>query len=86
MIYDAEDNPSKDQLKKAVTAFANAPEDIACLQSKLNFYNEKENLVSKWFSIEYAYWYDYYLPGLEMTDAPIPLGGTSNHFRSDQLR
>ena len=86
VIYDAEDNPSKDQLKKAAITFSNAPEDIACLQSKLNFYNAKENVLSRWFSIEYSYWYDYYLPGLEKTDAPIPLGGTSNHFRTSQLR
>jgi cellulose synthase/poly-beta-1,6-N-acetylglucosamine synthase-like glycosyltransferase len=86
VIYDAEDNPGKNQLKKAAITFSNAPEDIACLQSKLNFYNAKENVLSKWFSIEYSYWYDYYLPGLDKTDAPIPLGGTSNHFRTNQLR
>jgi cellulose synthase/poly-beta-1,6-N-acetylglucosamine synthase-like glycosyltransferase len=86
VIYDAEDNPAKDQLKKAAITFSNAPEDIACLQSKLNFYNAKENLLSRWFSIEYSYWYDYYLPGLDRTGAPIPLGGTSNHFRTSQLR
>jgi cellulose synthase/poly-beta-1,6-N-acetylglucosamine synthase-like glycosyltransferase len=86
VIYDAEDNPNKDQLKKAAIAFACADENIACLQSKLNFYNANENTLSKWFSIEYSYWYDFYLEGLDRVDAPIPLGGTSNHFRIDQLR
>jgi cellulose synthase/poly-beta-1,6-N-acetylglucosamine synthase-like glycosyltransferase len=86
VIYDAEDNPGTDQLKKAAVTFSTASEAVACLQSKLNFYNAKENLLSRWFSIEYSYWYDYYLPGLDMTDAPIPLGGTSNHFRTTQLR
>ena len=86
VIYDAEDKPGKDQLKKAAITFSSVPDDIACLQSKLNFYNAKENLLAKWFSIEYAYWYDYYLPGLDRTGAPIPLGGTSNHFRTNQLR
>jgi glycosyltransferase XagB len=86
VIYDAEDNPDRDQLKKAAVAFANTPEDIACLQSKLNFYNAGENLLTRWFSIEYSYWYDFYLEGLDRVDVPIPLGGTSNHFRIDQLR
>ena len=86
VIYDAEDNPDQDQLKKAALAFSCSDEDVACLQSKLNFYNAKENLLSRWFSIEYSYWYDFYLEGLEKVDAPIPLGGTSNHFRTEQLR
>jgi cellulose synthase/poly-beta-1,6-N-acetylglucosamine synthase-like glycosyltransferase len=86
VIYDAEDSPDKDQLKKAAIAFSRSPEDIACFQSKLNFYNAEENSLSRWFSIEYTYWYDYYLSGLDKVNAPIPLGGTSNHFRINQLR
>ena len=86
VIFDAEDNPDEDQVKKAAVAFFHLPEDVVCLQSKLNFYNAKENLLSGWFSIEYSYWYDYYLEGLDRVDVPIPLGGTSNHFRVNQLR
>jgi cellulose synthase/poly-beta-1,6-N-acetylglucosamine synthase-like glycosyltransferase len=86
VIFDAEDNPDEDQVKKAAVAFSQLPEDIVCLQSKLNFYNANENVLSGWFSIEYSYWYDYYLEGLDRVDVPIPLGGTSNHFRVTQLR
>jgi glycosyltransferase XagB len=86
VIYDAEDNPDRNQLKTAAIAFSQTSEDIACLQSKLNFYNANENLLTKFFSIEYSYWYDFYLEGLDRVDVPIPLGGTSNHFRIDQLR
>jgi cellulose synthase/poly-beta-1,6-N-acetylglucosamine synthase-like glycosyltransferase len=86
VIFDAEDNPDEDQVKKAAVAFSNLPEDIVCLQSKLNFYNANENFLTGWFSIEYSYWYDYYLQGLDRVDVPIPLGGTSNHFRVNQLR
>jgi cellulose synthase/poly-beta-1,6-N-acetylglucosamine synthase-like glycosyltransferase len=57
-----------------------------CLQSLLNFYNPTENLLTRWFSLEYSYWYDYYLEGLDRVGAPLPLGGTSNHFRVRQLR
>jgi cellulose synthase/poly-beta-1,6-N-acetylglucosamine synthase-like glycosyltransferase len=30
-------------------------------------------------------WFDLFLPGLDATGAPIPLGGTSTHFRLDKL-
>jgi len=86
VIYDAEDNPDTDQLKKAAIVFHNSDQDLSCLQSRLNFYNTQENLLSRWFSIEYSYWYDYYLEGLDRVGAPIPLGGTSNHFRTKQLQ
>ena len=36
-------------------------------------------------ALEYSYWFDYMLPGLETLDVPIPLGGTSNHFKLDKL-
>jgi hypothetical protein len=39
VIYDAEDRPEPDQLRKAVAAFRAAPRRTACLQARLNFYN-----------------------------------------------
>jgi hypothetical protein len=54
VVYDAEDDPDPDQLKKAVVAFSRAGEDVVCLQSRLNFYNSKENLLTRWFSLEYS--------------------------------
>lgn len=85
VIYDAEDEPDPDQLKKAAIIFLRLPEDVVCLQSKLNFYNSDESIITKWFSIEYANWYEFYLQGLDWIEAPIPLGGTSNHFRKKGL-
>jgi len=85
VIYDAEDNPDPDQLKKAAIVFLRSDENVVCLQSKLNFYNANENMLTKWFSIEYANWYEFYLQGLDWIEAPIPLGGTSNHFRKKGL-
>jgi len=86
VIYDAEDDPEPDQLKKVAIAFSRAGRDCVCLQSRLNFYNPKDNLLTRWFSLEYSFWYDYYLEGLDHVGAPIPLGGTSNHFRTKELR
>lgn len=85
VIYDAEDKPNPDQLRKAAIVFLRSGKDVVCLQSKLNFYNADENTLTKWFSIEYANWYEFYLQGLDWIDAPIPLGGTSNHFRKKDL-
>ncbi len=38
------------------------------------------------FSLEYGYWFGTMLPGLDRLGLPIPLGGTSNHFRVPELR
>ncbi|MBN1673567.1 MAG: glycosyltransferase [Kiritimatiellae bacterium] len=86
VIYDAEDRPEPDQLKKAVAAFARTEPNVICLQCKLNFYNPRQNLLTRWFTGEYSAWFDLSLPGLSALRAVIPLGGTSNHFRTDKLR
>jgi cellulose synthase/poly-beta-1,6-N-acetylglucosamine synthase-like glycosyltransferase len=86
VIYDAEDRPDKDQLKKAVVAFSRCEKEVTCIQAKLNFYNTDRNLITRLFTAEYSMWYDLCLPGLDYLRAPIPLGGTSNHFRLDILK
>ena len=86
VIYDAEDRPEPDQLRKAVVAFARVGPDVICLQCSLNFYNPRQNLLTRWFAAEYAAWFDLSLPGLAAADAVIPLGGTSNHFVTERLR
>jgi len=85
-IYDAEDIPERDQLKKAVACFRSSPPDIMCFQNALNFYNAEQNILTRLFTLEYSYWFDYLLPGLYLNHLPIPLGGTSNHFRTKILR
>ncbi len=85
VIYDAEDIPDPLQLKKAILAFQKAGPRIICVQAKLNFYNPHQNLLTKIFTAEYSLWFDLVLTGLQSIHAPIPLGGTSNHFRTDDL-
>lgn len=86
VIYDAEDVPDPLQLKKAVLAFAKHRPTLACVQAKLGFYNTRQNLLTRWFAIEYAFWFNMILPGLQWARLSLPLGGTSNHFRTDVLR
>ncbi len=85
-IYDAEDQPEPDQLKKAVLAFRTAETNLACVQARLNYFNRGENWLTKMFTLEYSQWFDFMLPGLDYLKVPIPLGGTSNHFRLSALR
>jgi cellulose synthase/poly-beta-1,6-N-acetylglucosamine synthase-like glycosyltransferase len=86
VIFDAEDRPEPDQLRKAVAQFRSGPQSIGCLQARLNFYNRNENWLTRLFALDYALWFDFLLPGLDVLRVPMPLGGTSNHFRTDVLR
>jgi cellulose synthase/poly-beta-1,6-N-acetylglucosamine synthase-like glycosyltransferase len=80
-IYDAEDRPEPLQLRRAVAAMRRADPSVACLQAKLAYYNADQNILTRWFTVEYAMWFSQLLPGLVAQHAPLPLGGTSNHFR-----
>ena len=86
VIFDAEDRPDPDQLRKAASMFTVLPDDVVCQQARLSFYNADENWLTRQFAIEYAVWFGVFLPGLYALDLIIPLGGTSNHFRTDALR
>ena len=84
-IYDAEDRPDPRQRRRVVAAFRTVPGRVVCLQAKLSYYNADQNLLTRWFTAEYALWFGQLLPGLIHDGAPVPLGGTSNHFRRDAL-
>ncbi|PCI85886.1 MAG: glycosyltransferase [Hyphomicrobiales bacterium] len=85
-IYDAEDKPASDQLLKAVDRFKHGDDKLACLQASLEIENWNENWMARHFFIEYATLFNHFLPALEWLGIPLPLGGTSNHFKVDILR
>ncbi len=85
-VYDVEDSPDLLQLRRAAVALARFGPEVGCLQAKLSYRNATQNIITKWFTVEYAMWFSFFLPGLVTLDAPIPLGGTSNHFRRKALR
>ncbi len=94
VIYDAEDRPDPDQLRRVLVSFRNdeevqrrrsAERPLACVQASLNYYNADYNVLTRMFAVEYAQWFDSMLPGMDSANTPIPLGGTSNHFRKDAL-
>lgn len=85
VIYDAEDAPDPLQLKKSYIAFQKVGPNIKCLQAKLNYYNPHQNWLTRLFTAEYSLWFDVILTGLQSIETTIPLGGTSNHFRTADL-
>jgi glycosyltransferase XagB len=85
-VYDAEDRPEPDQLRKVVAKFRSSSANTACLQCRLNYYNAAENWLTRMFTLDYSLWFDQVLPGLERLNVPMPLGGTSNHFKIRILR
>jgi cellulose synthase/poly-beta-1,6-N-acetylglucosamine synthase-like glycosyltransferase len=84
VVYDVEDIPASNQLRLAASRFA-ADKDLDCLQARLAIRNHGESWLSKLFAIEYAILFDVINPGLCALDLPIPLGGSSNHFRVRSL-
>lgn len=84
-IFDAEDRPHPDQLKTAALFFALGPPSLACLQARLAIDNADECFLSRHFALEYACLFDQMLPWLFRQSWPLPLGGTSNHFRTSAL-
>src|SRR3990167_4933468 len=86
VIFDAEDRPDPLQLRKAYLGFQKAGSDVRCMQAKLNYYNPHQNLLTRLFTAEYSLWFDVILTGIQSINAIIPLGGTSNHFRTADLQ
>ena len=84
-VYDAEDAPEPDQIRKVVARFAQRGSEVACLQGTLDFYNPTKNWLARCFTIEYAGWFRVVLPGLERLGVPLPLGGTTLFFRREIL-
>ena len=52
VIYDAEDRPAPDQLKKAVVAMRRLPRDVVCLQARLEYRNPDTNVLTRFFAAE----------------------------------
>lgn len=84
-VYDAEDQPHPRQLRAAHAAFLHLPPEVACLQAPLAVDNGDAGLLARLFAIEYSALFDGLLPTLAFLDMPLPLGGTSNHFRRRAL-
>jgi hypothetical protein len=85
-VFDAEDRPDPGQLRAALDAFRSQATNVACVQASLCIENWSDSWLSRMFAAEYAGQFDVFLPGLAAFAVPLPLGGSSNHFRTATLR
>lgn len=85
-VFDAEDRPEPEQLRLALEAFVASDERLACVQARLTIDNTADSWLTRLFTAEYAGLFDVFLPGLATWRLPLPLGGSSNHFRTEALR
>jgi glycosyltransferase XagB len=86
VVYDAEDKPEPDQLRRALDAFRKGGKRLACVQASLTIDNTADNWLAGMFTANYAGQFDVFLRGLAALRLPFPLGGSSNHFRTMALR
>ena len=84
-VYDAEDRPDSNQLRCALQAFHSGDDDLACVQARLCV-DTKLTWLARYFTAEYAGHFDVFLSKLAALGLPLPLGGSSNHFRTAVLR
>lgn len=86
VVYDAEDRPHPRQLRTALAAFEDGDERLACVQAPLAIDNAEASWIAGQFAAEYAIQFREMLPLFARLKLPLPLGGSSNHFRTDVLR
>lgn len=86
VVYDAEDRPDPDQLRRALAIFLHSDEWLACVQARLAIDNTRDSWLTRMCTAEYAGLFDVLLPGMAAWKLPLPLGGTSNHFDTAVLR
>ncbi|MEM9732396.1 MAG: glycosyltransferase [Pseudomonadota bacterium] len=85
VIYDAEDRPHPSQLREARARFLKEGDDLGCVQAPLVIHNHGEGWFPSQFAVEYSALFKGLLPALANAHLPLPLGGTSNHFRRKAL-
>ena len=91
VIFDSEDSPDPQILRKAVRDFGQAAPEVACLQARLLFWNIRSvrrpwrtewlaPIVTRMYFVEYVVHFEFVLRGMARLGLIPPLGGTSNIF------
>lgn len=81
-VFDAEDRPEPGQLRAALDVFRTHDPDVVCAQASLCIDNTADGWLPRMFTAEYAGQFDVFLQGFSNFEMPLPLGGSSNHFRT----
>lgn len=82
-IFDADNVPEPDALKKAVTYFSD--HSVAAVQGRLCSINADENMLAKFISYEDAVWCETYLRGKDVLGLFVHLRGSCQFIRRDIL-
>ncbi|MDP3547632.1 MAG: glycosyltransferase family 2 protein [Phreatobacter sp.] len=85
VVFDAEDRPEPGQLREAAETFAAGDHRLGCLQAPLSIVNDRDGWLARFFAAEYDALFRVLLPAFARAGLPVPLGGTSNHFRRAAL-
>jgi len=80
VVYDAEDVPEPDQLRRAVDTFMVADEGLACVQVALTVDNTTDSWLARMFTAAYAGQFDAFLPGLAALHLPFRLAARRTIF------
>lgn len=84
VIFDAETLPDPDQFLKVVAAFRADPR-LDYIHCRIDVYNPNVNWITRMYTAEFAFFYNFFLPGLATIHSPTPISGHSVYFRRDQL-
>lgn len=84
-IFDGEDVPDPDQLRRVAALMASDP-DLAVVQARL-FCDHADGggLIERLWALDYQMLFGSILPALSRARLPFLIGGTSNHLRRDVL-
>jgi cellulose synthase/poly-beta-1,6-N-acetylglucosamine synthase-like glycosyltransferase len=85
-VFDAEDDPAPGQLRAALEHVSPAQRRCRLRSGWAAFRQSDAQPAVAHGGVEYAGLFAVFLPGLVALGMPLPLGGTSNHFRTDTLR
>src|SRR5262249_14380536 len=85
VVYDAEDRPDSQQLLAALAAFEDGGPQLAAVQAPLAVDNADASWIARPSAVESAIWFRDRLPFVAHLGLPLPLGGSSNHFRTEAL-
>lgn len=84
-VFDAEDDPDPDQLKKAARAIDSESAEV-CYQAILEVKNPRSSFINRFYFAEYVTWYRGYIRRMSKKGLPFGLGGNSFHLKTSLLK
>ena len=83
-VYDVEDEPDVLQLRRAAVVLSRFGPEVGCVQAKLSYNNAVQNIITRWFTIEYRDVVFLLLARLVIAERPDPPGRDIESFPADR--